>query len=599
MKYFNQAFIGVTAAVYVHQVEGLNKIPSSSYIPTKYLPLFFENLKLNHSETLKLYDGITHSPDIGMSLEHGSDYYYDNDGKLTFPQLGVKKKEIYMAMAKLVTPVSVRSNELIKEGPALFMSQFAKSTYKLVYPEDMIDFFYNPYDYSILQSNKEDRAKVLKIQQSFHSTKIAQDSFFESITQSAFKLSWLLRHSSKADEEEEIVISKMLKEARMNQNDHTDFYFLNTESLGYLPSRKAKDKYHDRYPVGAFTLMKHDKTKKNLIPVAIKLIMDDNGSTLEKVYSRANSAEGTWRLAMLAAKYSMTQWGILVGHVLTLHAVTSTVQTGLYNKLAPEHPLRQVLEPFSKYTLQHLPLIKIYNNTYARDSFTSLQPSQYYKQHGIKKDLVKDLGVTTLNKDHGFETTATKFARKIVNTLYPSDEEVRKDQQLKDFTQYIRKVGNLGELVENQGDSDIDSKESLIQILSTYFYLSIEHSTGRVKSMWGPINAAIPCLSQNTFLKEDPKKEQSLDDIMNHMPDTGTLFTYAAFIRLFLDTTPFERMTNTTVYENPSLENLMKDALNELKGNYADVLKNLMTALGHEKDEGFDSILNTFPRNIE
>eukprot|EP00122_Pirum_gemmata_P016080 Pgem_evm1s15029 len=593
MKYFTQTFIGVTAAVYVHQVEGLNKIPSSSYVPTKYLPLFFENLKLNHSKTLELYDGITHSPDIGMSLEHGSDYYYDNDGKLTFPQLGVKKREIYVAMAKLVTPVTVRSNQLIKKGPALFMGQFAKSTYKLMYPKDMIHFFYNPIDYKRLQNNKEDRAKVLKIQQSFYSTKIAQDSFFESITQSAFKLSWLLRHSSKANEEEQIVISNMLKEARMNQNDHTDFYFLNTESLGYLPPRKAKDKYQDRYAVGAFTLMKHDKSKKILIPVAIKLIMDDNGSTLEKVYSRANSAEGTWRLAMLAAKSSMTQWGILVGHVLTLHAVTSTMQTGLYNKLAPEHPLRQVLEPFSKYTLQfnylfftgqnnlgdwtfiqedkeftferHLPLIKIYNNTYARDSFTSLRPSQYYKQHGIKKDLIKDLGITTLNKDHGFETTATKFARKIVNTLYSSDEEVRKDQQLKDFTQYIRKVGNLGELVEGQGDSDIDSKESLIQVLSTYFYLSIEHSTGRVKSMWGPINAAIPCLSQNNFLKEDPKKEQSLDDIMNHMPDTGTLFTYAAFIRLFLDTAPFERMTNTTVYENPSLENLMKDALNELK----------------------------------
>eukprot|EP00122_Pirum_gemmata_P001721 Pgem_evm1s1552 len=423
--------IGSTNTVATQQQQQL-------YKPGNYTPYFLESLKAQNSWNDALNEDFNNAPDIGATLLYGdSEIEYDENGGISINSLKQKKNELISELKTFLTPVKIGWK--ITPVYRWVMKDGLKGT-KFTAPEQILPFSYNFMDEMKMKWHTQDRAKIKNIQNSFRDSNIAENSFFESITQSAFKLHWLLRHRSTANNDEKVKIQTILHEARLNYNENDDYYFLNTEMLGQIAPRIDPDHLlSDRYPVGAFTLLKHNKISKKLIPVGVRVSMDDNGNTLESIYTKANSSPSAWRLALLAAKCSLTQWGITVGHWSGSHGPWVFL-----NEDAEYNPNR------------FFPLLKIYSQTYARDNFTTLRPSQYYIAHGIKQDLIDDLGDVGMNKENGFEKIAKTFARKLVNKVYNNNNnnnnnntnsDVENDLQLQAMLTHATRLGNLGDLV--------------------------------------------------------------------------------------------------------------------------------------------------------
>eukprot|EP00121_Abeoforma_whisleri_P007532 Awhi_evm1s6880 len=427
--------------------------------------------------------------------------------------------------------------------------------------------------------------------------------------------------------------------AKTDADTHTceikvdDYYFLDTTDYQDLvPNVDETGAFDTRYSMGALTLLKMNESTKDLIPVAISITttIDENNQQVSKMFTRENSSQTTWILAIQAAKSALINWIIPTGHILPYHIIPSAIQAAFYNVLPASHPLLEAMSPFMKYTAQFnalffeakvaasdgspfpkkegatyeflYPFFKSWNQTMNEESFLTLRPSQFLESHGISGKVVKELKQNGFRAVRALEKLSLKFARKMVSSVYNTDADVANDPFLQGAVNYASVTGRLGQLTES---GSVTTLEDLTEILTTYFYLSFSHGSARTS----PLHqfSANPAVFSASFTKYDFLVEDTsaytVNDILNHLVDTKMAFAHTTFIKFFTETDPYEALVSEDPLYNSGGENSdrLNNANEALENDISELIVNELKrdGFGTDDEELIDRIISQFPRNIE
>eukprot|EP01134_Creolimax_fragrantissima_P005381 CFRG5381T1 len=361
----------------------------------------------------------------------------------------------------------------------------------------------------------------------------------------------------------------------------SDYYMLDSSILGSHPTELSRKKEGlVLYSVGAAVLLRMQKSPYSscrrscdgkLIPTDIRILMRSNDDSISipnsRLFSKRTSTDSAWRMALLAARCSMVQWGILVGHVHALHGVPATLQRSFYLNLAPDHELRAILEPFLRYTIQNvaffitgditlnaLPyievgaLIPIWTAQYTNEPYRDMLPSVYLPKHGL---LEEDFTVSqpwdalpAINHYIELENIAADFVDAIITASpYRTDQNVADDVQLQAMLNDLmsEEGGRLGALVHSS--ASIQTVKDLRRVLTTYFYLSFLHGHGRLTTfsfsgLFIP-KTILSFLSDDFMYHDDTVKNYTKTEFLAHLPNAAIAVETVIFAEFFIYNPPY------------------------------------------------------------
>ncbi len=315
-----------------------------------------------------------------------------------------------------------------------------------------------------------------------------------------------------------------------------------------------------RFTPGTCTFLKQNPNTKKLTPISV-WISGYEGKHIQ-CYEFGSCTDGAWLYALQAAKVSITVYGIWLGHVYQLHIVTGALQMTMFKSFSQDHPIYELLAPMSKYLIGFDGvLLLLWEETTPPTSISKAKtfldliekysinrkifdddPLNQLEQNGIKK------GDFSSNQDWDqyelvgnqlkFWSATKEYVSAVIENTYSSDQDVKEDKQIQKWIENAtsKKEGNI------RGISKIETKESLVNLLTSYLYRITIHGAGRFVRIVNPgmIYAGNfpPCLQKKDL--PDPKSELSTSELMKYMPNTGTLGGMMSFGSLFCFSAPYE-----------------------------------------------------------
>ncbi len=319
-----------------------------------------------------------------------------------------------------------------------------------------------------------------------------------------------------------------------------------------------------RFTPGALVLLTQDATTKALTPVAVK-ISTQNGAQSQVFGRLRNSCDATdsaWIWALVAAKASITVWGIWLGHVYHWHLVTAAMQMTMYNNLKDDHPVYKIVEPQSKFLIgfdnvlllgwetvapptsiasasQFLRLVNDYAN--GRKFFDD-DPKSTLEKNGIREadftikepwDQYPIIGQTL----EVWNATRT-YIDAVVRASYPSDLSVQEDKQLE---AWIKDSGPSGS-GNVAGLPDLKTVDSLVSVLTSLIYRVTVHGCSRLNSAPNPALSFLPnfppCLERTDLVS--PSTTLDIKTTLSYLPKTGTIGEMLTFYFTFAFSVPYE-----------------------------------------------------------
>ncbi len=316
-----------------------------------------------------------------------------------------------------------------------------------------------------------------------------------------------------------------------------------------------------RFTPASLVLLIQDPASKAMTPVAIR-ISGHNGSGVQ-IYSRASgTTDSSWIYALLAAKASVTVYGVWLGHVYHWHIVTAAMQMTMYNHLPPSNPVYQILAPQSNYLigfdnslmllwssvapptsiaspLQFLDLIDQFAN--GRNFFDD-DPKNTIQALGL------DSAAFTITKPwdqypivgHFLDIwdAVESYVRAVILQSYADDAAVLGDDALQAW------INNSSD--ENGGNIRglpiMDSRDALIRVVTSLIYRVSVHGASRLNETANPALTFIanfpPCLQDSSI----PHPNQTLDTkaLFRYLPKTGTIGQMMNFYFVFGCSVPYE-----------------------------------------------------------
>jgi Lipoxygenase len=317
-----------------------------------------------------------------------------------------------------------------------------------------------------------------------------------------------------------------------------------------------------RFTPGSVILLEQDEKTKSLTPVAIRISND--GGTNSKLYSRSHgTTDSAWIYALLAAKCSITVWGIWIGHVWHWHIVTAAMVMTMANNLDQKNPVYQILKPQSDYLIGFDDVLMILWGTVAPPTsiasatqFMSLL-NTYGKGHRFfNDDPIATLRRNGIQESDFSEKTAwdryplvgqtlqvwdatESYVTTVVNTLYASDEAIRSDRNLQKWIvdSGTQGAGNIQGLPEK-----IDNRKILAEILTSLIYRITVHGSSRLNATPNPAMSFVPnfppCLQDDTLI--EPNATVDTKSLMKWLPRTGTIGEMMQFYFTFVFSVPYE-----------------------------------------------------------
>lgn len=316
-----------------------------------------------------------------------------------------------------------------------------------------------------------------------------------------------------------------------------------------------------RFTPATVTVLKQDPESKALTPVAIRVWTKDGPS---HVYVRN---DGAWRYALQAAKTSITVWGIWLGHVYHWHIVTAAMQMTMYSNLPEGHRLYQLLQPQSQSLIDfdfvlltqlwgqiapptpvggYMPLLRLLDTFAAKDggrTFFDDDPRQELSKRGLD---AKDFSVVTDWDAYPvvgylldlWEITG-EYVTAVVHDIYPGNDDVAHDAHLQAWMKAAGEIGNVRGL-----PSPMKTRDELARVLTSMLYRVTVHGAGSLNPAVNPALSFVsnfpPCLQLAEI--PEPGKRLTEEELLAHLPHTGTIGGMTTFYFTFVYSKPYARL---------------------------------------------------------
>lgn len=315
----------------------------------------------------------------------------------------------------------------------------------------------------------------------------------------------------------------------------------------------------ERFTPATITLLQQDPATKLLKPILIRVAGQDGAGA--QIFTPDTATDSAWLYAMLAAKTSMTVYGIWLGHVYQWHIVTAAMQMTMRNTLPRLHPVRELVSPQSDFLVgfddilllvwrqiapstsvatpfQFLQLINTYAN---RRPFAADNPKQALADLGLEEaDFTVNLPwdqfpivAYYLEIWDAVETYVTS----VVDASYKWDRDVENDRDVQSWMDQSGK-GSEGNV---HGLPEVNSKAALAEVLSSLIYRVTVHGVSRLTNTANPAMAFVPnfpaCLQSATI--PPPTAEFDAATLLSYLPRTGTIGQMVLFYFTFAFSSPY------------------------------------------------------------
>ncbi|XP_076913447.1 lipoxygenase 2, chloroplastic-like [Bidens hawaiensis] len=246
-----------------------------------------------------------------------------------------------------------------------------------------------------------------------------------------------------------------------------------------------------------------------LKPLAIELTRppSDGKPQWKHVYTPAMDATGAWLWKLAKAHVLSHDSGIhqLVSHWLRTHAVTEPYIIATNRQLSQMHPIRRLLLPHFRYTMQINSLARwllvnadgIIESTFTPGKYCMQICSDAYDQlwrfdhEALPSDLIsRGMAVEDPTAPHGVKLTIEDYpfandglliydaikqwATSYVNHYYPQPSLVESDEELQAWLNEIRSVGH-GDKKDEPWWPQLKTQQDLIGIVTTIMWVTSGH----------------------------------------------------------------------------------------------------------------------------
>lgn len=336
-----------------------------------------------------------------------------------------------------------------------------------------------------------------------------------------------------------------------------ELYAIDLRIFSQWDASQVKD--FERWTPGTLTLLRKDPVSKKLTPIAV--YVSGKITTDAQVFTRSSATDSAWIFALMAARTSVTVYGIWLGHVYHWHIVSAPMQMTLFNEVKADHPLRQLLDPQSKSLIGfNDTLLLLWSTIGPPTSFSSpelfLQLTNSFAtgRNFFDDDPLVALEKLGLNVNDFTDKTpwdlypivgylleiwdaSQKFADEFVKHTYSSDDQIIHDTQLQNWITQSGKAdeGNV------RGLPAMGDREALKKVLSSIIYRVAAHGNSRQLKSLSPALCFLPnfppCLQDSRI--PGPSEHLDTSRILRYLPNTGTIGEMMTFYYIFTYSAPY------------------------------------------------------------
>ena len=371
-----------------------------------------------------------------------------------------------------------------------------------------------------------------------------------------------------------------------------------------------------RFTPATITLLRQDPTTKELTPIAV-WVGGYQGAGAQ-VFAPGVATDSAWLYALQAAKTSATLYGIWLGHVYHWHIVTAAMQMTMFNHLAKDSALYQLLAPQSDYLMafdnvllllwefgapptsvtSSSQFLELCNTFAAGRTFFDDDPLATLQRLGLQES---DFTVTTpwdkypiVARFLAVWNATAAYVKTFVDTSYATDAAVAQDSALQAWMAAAAKPddGNI------QGLPPMITKDALNRVLTSLLYRVTMHGSSRLSPVANPgltfVGNFPPCLQDATI----PAPSQAFDTrrLLQYLPRTGTIGGMVTFYYIFGFSIPYESFVPLNGVEtNLFFAGGLADARNQALVRYRKALVALMSDIYGEAAPQ----VTQWPLNIE
>lgn len=314
-----------------------------------------------------------------------------------------------------------------------------------------------------------------------------------------------------------------------------------------------------RFTPSTMTLLEMDD-RKDLNPIAV-YVADPNDINDAQTYMPSSPS---WIYGLLAAKTSLTVYGIWLGHVYTQHLVTAAMQMATLNLLPAGNIIYQLLAPQSQYTIAFDLLLllgwsslspptsisdpgkflTLCNKFSAMHDFFSTDPANMLAQMNLNPADFTDPSIDdrpwnlypNVQKILQIWQMTADYVGAVVDAGYATDSAVAADADLANWIVAASGEGNVAGLPR------MDSKAALKAVVTSVLYRITFHGIGRLRSVGSPEPVFAPnyppCLQSSTI--PDPQASLPTAELLKtYLPNTGTLGKLISFYDIFSYSAPY------------------------------------------------------------
>jgi hypothetical protein len=321
----------------------------------------------------------------------------------------------------------------------------------------------------------------------------------------------------------------------------------------------SKVKNFDRWTPGSYILLEQNPSTKKLTPIAVHVSASNKLNA--QVFTRKTATSSAWIFALMAARTSVTVYGIWIGHVYHWHIVSAPMQMTLFNEVKESHPLRKLLDPQSKSLIGFdAALLLLWKSIGPPTSFSSPElfleltnefatgrnffdddPKVALKKLGLEES---DFSVSKPWDQYPIVAdlleiwkSSERFATQFVDETYGSDKEVYDDTQLQNWMKQSTNPaqGNI------RGLPLMENRDELKKVLSSLINRVAAHGNSRQLNSLSDALCFVanypPCLQDARI----PAPSETIDQkrLLNYLPNTGTIGEMMTFYFIFTYSVPY------------------------------------------------------------
>lgn len=532
---------------------GLTEMPAVPFILTETIAAA---VKLNHraQENRMAKEGLNEQYTLDNQTHSAYTFMYDDsdvdpgrkERDALIHRLSNTHESVFLSQGVLNKSLEQAAHDPETQAPS----------YNQLFLEDPTQFAMSWTNWGALRTNSlpnlDKYASVLK------DPDAASEQFWPMITEHGLAYNLIILNKVREHQTEEIksIFNAVWDEIEPVYQDDT-LFSIDLRIFSKWDTSKVKN--FDRWTPGSHILLKQDSTTKKLTPIAVHVSATNELNA--QIFTRKTATDSAWIFALMAARTSVTVYGIWLGHVYHWHIVSAAMQMTLFNEVKESHPIRKLLDPQSKSligfdaTLLLLwkkigpptsfsspELFLELTNEFAKGrSFFDDDPKVTLNKLGLKE---KDFSINEAWDQYPIVQMLLKiwdysetFATKFVHETYTSNAEIVEDTQLQNWIKESTNPaqGNV------RGLPLMENRENLTKVLSSLIYRVAAHGNSRQLNSLSDALCFVsnypPCLQDARI--PAPQETLDLQRILRYMPNTGTIGEMMTFYFIFTYSVPY------------------------------------------------------------